>query len=119
MADREADDVGLDLFQRAEVAVGTEQRHPTTASGYGSRATLAVAKCGDLRKVLLGQCGTFAEYGSAEECILQLADVAGPVLVDEQLQRSVRDAERAQSRLLGDPREQMAGERRDVAGALA
>src|SRR3546814_13415115 len=73
----------------------------------------------DLREIGVGQRGVVAQYGGAEQRVLELADIARPVIVHQQPDRVVGDPDRAQPRLLGDPREQVARERGNVAGALA
>src|SRR3546814_15722701 len=73
----------------------------------------------DLREIGVGQRGVVAQYGGAEQRVLELADIARPVIDHQQPDRVVGDPDRAQPRLPGDPREPVARERGSVTGALS
>ena len=119
VADREADHVGLDIVEAAQVAVVGEEHHAHPVlpriAGLGG----AAEHFGKLREAVGGQRVAVAEHRRAEQHGLELADVARPVERGEQRQRAVGDRQRAQARLFADAGEEVAGERRDVADAVA
>jgi hypothetical protein len=89
MADRQADDIGLDILQRAQIAVGAEQVdpaivHPVRRAG---RRRGPVAERGDLREIRGVEHIPLAQHGGAEERVLQLADIARPVIAAQQVER--------------------------------
>src|SRR3546814_16531599 len=69
MADREADDVGLDILQRAQIAVGMIERAAAVRRHRrgrgGGRAAAAERRA--LREIDLGKWGVAAQYGGAEQ----------------------------------------------------
>src|SRR3546814_1865679 len=101
MADREADDVGLDILQRAQIAVGMIERDAAVRRHRRGRGggRAAAAERRDLREIGVGQRGVVAQYGGAEQRVLELADIARPVIVHQQPDRVVGDPDRAQPRL--------------------
>ena len=120
MPDRQADHVGLDLFERAQVAVvGVElDADPVVAECFGVLFELA-DQFEQLRKVFPGERVAVAEHRGAEQHRLELPDVARPVVGAEQFERPVGNPERPQTGLLADLAEEIAGERGDVAGPFA
>ena len=68
-----------------------------------------------MREIGGGQRVALAEHGGAEQGVLELADVARPAVGHQHGKRVVGDRERAHARLLGERREQVAGERGNVA----
>src|SRR3546814_3431536 len=76
MADREADDVGLDILQRAQIAVGMIERDAAVRRHRRGRGggRAAAAERRDLREIGVGQRGVVAQYGGAEQRVLELAD---------------------------------------------
>src|SRR3546814_1485628 len=80
MADREADDVGLDILQRAQIAVGMIERDAAVRRHRRGRGggRAAAAERRDLREIGVGQRGVVAQYGGAEQRVLELADIARP-----------------------------------------
>ena len=118
MPDGQANDVGLDFLERAQIAVLGVKHH---ADGFlQGRAVLDLAEhFRQLREVACGQRLAFAEDGGAEQHGLQLADIAGPVECAQQRKRTVGQREMAQARLFADADEEMAGEGGNVAGPLA
>ena len=132
MADGQADDVGFDLLQQAQVAIGPIERDagavrqrrrlrlPVQRLGVIIVGALAVGRLGrDVREIRGRQRIAFAQHGRAEERVLELADIAGPPEAHQHRQRIVGDRQMAHPRLLGDPAEEMAGERRKVADPVA
>src|SRR5688572_23825122 len=131
MADREADDVGLDRLERPQIAVRVV-KGDSGAVGQGrllrgavqGRAVEVAGSAregrflGDLREIGGGQRIAVAQNGGPEEGVLELADIARPAIAHQHLEPVVGDRQVAHARLLGDPGEEVAGERRDVAGAV-
>jgi hypothetical protein len=72
-----------------------------------------------VREIGGGQRAAVALHGGAEQHVLELADIARPAVAHQHRERVVADRQRRMPGLLGDPGEQVAGERRDVAAAVA
>src|SRR4051794_29707468 len=95
MADGEADDVGLDLVERTEVAVGRIERDvgsardrllaATLAERWGEvRAPAAEARLdGDVREMIGGERGAVALERGAEQHADELAHVARPAVAHQ------------------------------------
>src|SRR5690348_6842362 len=95
MADREADDVGLDVLQRAQMPVGAVERYAGRAgdhlfaalradAGREVGAAAGVARLDrDVREMLGGERTVLALERGAEQHAGELANVAGPAVAHQ------------------------------------
>ena len=119
MTDGEADDVGLDLLERADVAVIGVEQHAKPARAALAAVGLVAEQFGKLREAVRGQRLALFEDAGAEQCGLQLANIARPVVAFDQAQPAVGDRMVLEPRLLADLGEEVPRERGDIAEPLA
>ncbi len=120
MADRKANDVGFDLLQRTQIAVGQIEGDADRLAVDHDVAVVADAaeRRFDSAEIGAGEHAGLALDRGAEQHVLQLADIARPGIGGEQAQRVVGDADRSHAGQAADAREQVTRERADVAAAL-
>ena len=126
MADGEADNICLYVRQRTDMPAILKQGDAIIVP-FGAVILIGGRGClsfdlldlrGDLRKVLRRQCVALTQYGGPEEHVLQLANIARPVMLHQQVQRLAGHAQAANALLPREAAKQMAGEGRDVALAV-
>src|SRR4051812_19898781 len=106
MADRQPDDVGFDLLERAQMAFARVQRDPRRPGKRFLAARMADARrevgspSGESRldrdvwEVLGGQRAALAVEAGAEQDARQLTDIAWPSVAHQQRERVIADRQR-------------------------
>src|SRR5262245_7470614 len=131
MTDRKADDVRLDIFERTQMPVPSEQgdarsaRDRFGAARYAERRREVAAPArkprldGDVREMFGGKRAFIALQPGAEQHSGELPDVAGPAVAHQHRERVIANGKRAHARLLAETGQQVADKCRDIAAALA
>ena len=117
--DGEADDIGLDFLERAQVAVVGVEQHADPARPALAAQGIVAEQFGQLREAFRSQRFAVAEDRGTEKDSLQLANIARPVIGFEQREAAVGDGMVLQARLFRDARQEIAGEGRNIAQPFA